>query len=49
VIRKLPGKKVKLVIGRVDNTTIDDTTVNIIEPTVAAPKKVVIRRPKPPA
>jgi hypothetical protein len=49
VIRKLPGKKVKLVIGRVDNTTLDDTTVNIIEPTVAAPKKVVIRRPKPPA
>jgi hypothetical protein len=48
VIRKLPGKKVKLVIGRVDNTTIDDSTINMIEPTVAAPKKVVIRRPKPP-
>ena len=48
VIRKLPGKKVKLVIGRVENTTIDDSAINMIEPTVAAPKKVVIRRQKPP-
>ena len=44
VIRKLPGKKNRLTIGRNDPAV---TEIRMIDPSIVTGKKVIIKRPKP--
>ena len=44
VIRKLPGKKTRLTIGRSDPAI---TEIRMVEPSISTGKKVVIKRQKP--
>jgi len=46
VIRKLPGKKTRLTIGRSDPAI---TEIRMVEPSISTGKKVVIKRQKPKA
>ena len=50
-IRKLPGKKIKIVIGKKEVTQKQDdvnTELKLVEPKVQG-KTVIIKRSKPPA